>query len=161
MSLMLGDGVRATMRWILWVGSSLTLALVATSAAGDPPPSGSTVTASMLNLRAQKGNVVCKLYHSEPDFPRGQTGSVRKKVVVRGGSTRCVFNDVAPGTYAITVIHDENDNGKLDKNFLGMPTEGYGVSNNRTYATKAPIWSECKFVVARGKNPELGISLRY
>jgi uncharacterized protein (DUF2141 family) len=140
----------------------LTLVIIQTgSAMGEPGPGGSTLTASMLNLRSQQGNVVCKLYHSEPDFPRGQRGNVRKKVTVRGGTTRCVFNDVAPGTYAMTVIHDENDNGKLDKNLLGIPTEGYGVSNNRTYATKAPSWSECKFVVTRGKNPELGISLRY
>jgi uncharacterized protein (DUF2141 family) len=159
---MLGDGVRAAIRWIASAGSGLTLALVGTgSALGEPAPKGSTVTASMLNLRAQQGNVVCKLYHSEPDFPRGQTGNVRTKVVVRKGATRCVFKDVSPGTYAITVIHDENDNGKLDKNLIGMPTEGYGVSNNRTYAMKAPTWSECKFVVTRGKNPELGISLRY
>lgn len=158
---MLRVWVRAGVRWIGSAGSCMTLALVATSAAGDPPPSGSSVTASMLNLRVQKGNVVCRLFHSEPDFPRGPAGNLRTKVVVGKGTTRCVFKDVAPGAYAITVIHDENDNGKLDKNFIGMPTEGYGVSNNRTYATKAPIWSECKFAVTRGKNPELGISLRY
>lgn len=138
-----------------------SVVLVATGAGGAPAASGSTVTASMLNLRSQKGNVVCKLYNSEPQFPRGTEGNVRTKVIVGKGTTRCVFKDVAPGTYAMTVIHDENDNGKLDKNFIGIPTEGYGVSNNRTYAMKAPTWSECKFSVDRGKSRDLGIELRY
>jgi uncharacterized protein (DUF2141 family) len=136
--------------------------LVGASTASGEPPVGATVTASVLNLRAHKGNVVCRLYRSEADFPRSPTGNVRKKMtVVPGRPTRCTFENVAPGTYAMTFIHDENDNGKLDKNLLGMPTEGYGVSNNRTYATKAPSWAECKFVVERGKKRDLGIELRY
>ena len=136
--------------------------LVGTSTASGEPPAGATVTATVLNLRAHKGNVVCRLYVSEADFPRGPGGNVRKKVaVVPGRPTRCTFEGVAPGTYAMTFIHDENDNGKLDKNFLGVPTEGYGVSNNRTYATKAPTWAESKFVVERGSRRELGIELRY
>ncbi len=144
------------------VSLALRLSLFGTSTASGEPSVGGTVTASVLNLRVQKGNVVCKLYRSEADFPRGSTGNVAKKVtVVPGRPTRCTFDGVAPGTYAMTFIHDENDNGKLDKNFLGMPTEGYGVSNNRTYATKAPNWTECKFAVERGKIRELGIQLRY
>ena len=47
-----------------------------------------------------------------------------------GNSAICQFNDIPPGTYAIAVFHDENANGKLDKNFLGIPCEGYGASNN-------------------------------
>jgi len=41
-----------------------------------------------------------------------------------------VFTDLAPGEYALRLMHDENGNGKLDKNVVGMPTEGYGFSNN-------------------------------
>src|SRR5262245_45275026 len=141
---------RARIRWMKSVSLALRLVLFGTSTAAGEPVEGATVTASVVNLRSQKGNVVCRLYRSEADFPRSPTGNVRKKVtVVPGRPTRCVFENVTPGTYAMTFIHDENDNGKLDKNLLGMPTEGYGVSNNRTYAMKAPTWAECKFVVER------------
>lgn len=153
---------RARIRWMNSASLVLRFVLFGTSTAAGEPPEGATVSANVVNLRSQKGNVVCRLYRSEADFPRSPTGNVRKKVtVVPGRPTRCTFENVAPGTYAMTFIHDENDNGKLDKNFLGMPTEGYGVSNNRTYATKAPSWSECKFAVERGTQRNLGIELRY
>src|SRR5688572_16752304 len=42
------------------------------------------------------------------------------------GTATIAFGDVKPGNYAVMVMHDENDNGSLDANFLGMPTEGYG-----------------------------------
>ncbi len=47
-----------------------------------------------------------------------------------GTEARCDFEDFPPGAYAITVIHDENMNGKLDTNWLGIPKEGYGFSND-------------------------------
>jgi uncharacterized protein (DUF2141 family) len=130
-------------------------------ASGDPPPQGSTVIATVGKLRAPKGNIACRLFFQEKSFPRGTESTIRKSVRVSGDFARCVFENVPPGTYAMTVIHDENDNGKLDKNFIGMPTEGYGVSNNKTHATSAPVWSECKFVVEAGKKRELSIGLRY
>jgi uncharacterized protein (DUF2141 family) len=131
------------------------------SALGEPSPGGSIVTASVGKLRNLRGNIGCRLFSSEQSFPRKTEGTVRTSVPVTASVTRCVFKDIPPGIYAITVIHDENDNGKLDRNFIGVPTEGYGVSNNQTRATRAPIWSECKFVVERGKNRELPIELRY
>ncbi len=47
---------------------------------------------------------------------------------VRNTQARCDFEDISPGTYALAVIHDENGNGKLDTNWVGIPTEGYGFS---------------------------------
>jgi uncharacterized protein (DUF2141 family) len=57
-------------------------------------------------------------------------------------------------------MHDENDNRKLDKNFLGLPTEGYDVSNNKTYAMSSPKWSESTFRVG-ARDVSLNISLMY
>jgi uncharacterized protein (DUF2141 family) len=82
-------------------------------------------------------------------------------VKVSGASARCSFEGLPPGTYAIAVHHDENDNRKFDTNFLGLPLEGYGASNNRTKALSAPSWEASKFSVARGKSVELSIALRY
>lgn len=76
-------------------------------------------------------------------------------------TTRCVFEKLPPGTYAIAVHHDENDNRKLDTNLLGIPQEGYGVSNNHIPALSAPTWQESKFTVEAGKTVELSIALRY
>jgi len=54
--------------------------------------------------------------------------------------------DLAPGSYAIRVMHDENDNGKLDTNVVGMPTEGYGFSNN-PQVMRAATFEEARFEV--------------
>ena len=48
-----------------------------------------------------------------------------------------VVSDLAPGQYAVIVMHDENDNGKFDMNFMGIPAEGYGYSNNPRVMRKA------------------------
>ncbi len=51
-------------------------------------------------------------------------------IKVRDREARCDFEDIPPGRYALAVIHDENMNGKLDANWLGVPKEGYGFSND-------------------------------
>lgn len=148
--------------WVLTASFVFSLSSSLTSSAlAEPAPGSVTVTANVGPLRSAKGNIGCRLFFVEKSFPRGTEGTIRQSVRVSGSITRCVFKDVPPGTYAMTVIHDENDNGKLDRNLIGIPTEGYGVSNNQTHATRAPVWSECKFVVAAGKNRDLDISLRY
>ncbi|HEY0229791.1 MAG TPA: DUF2141 domain-containing protein [Dokdonella sp.] len=59
------------------------------------------------------------------------------------------FSNLPPGSYAVKVMHDENDNGKLDVNFMGMPIEGYGFSNNPQLLRK-PTFDEAKFELGAG-----------
>ena len=75
-----------------------------------------------------------------------------------GETTRLVFDDIAPGRYAVMVTHDENGNGKLDTNIVGMPTEGYGFSNNPRVMRK-PTFEEAAFDVADG-DVTLDIAIR-
>ena len=123
--------------------------------------STSTLSATVGPTRTSNGSLACRLYASGDGFPRTATGTVTQRVKVANGSARCVFEKLTPGTYAVMVHHDENDNRKMDKNLLGMPLEGYGASNNRTHALSAPTWDESKVVVEAGKTRSLAISLRY
>jgi uncharacterized protein (DUF2141 family) len=52
------------------------------------------------------------------------------RVTARAGDVRATVSGVPPGRYAVQAFHDENDNTVLDRNFLGMPLEGMGFSNN-------------------------------
>jgi uncharacterized protein (DUF2141 family) len=81
-------------------------------------------------------------------------------IKVRDTQARCAFEDIPPGTYALAAIHDENMNGKLDANWLGAPTEGYGFSNDAKALLGAPSFSAARFRYD-GQNLELAISLRY
>jgi uncharacterized protein (DUF2141 family) len=146
--------------WSCWLRLAAAAAL-SSGVASAAPANSSAIVANIAPLRSANGSLACRLYTSAEGFPRTSTGTTSRRVKVTGGSARCVFENVAPGTYAIVVHHDENDNRQFDKNVLGMPLEGYGASNNRTHALSAPTWQESKFVVAGGEARTLAISLRY
>jgi uncharacterized protein (DUF2141 family) len=144
------------------LSAAFTCALAPVLASADlPTAADSTVMVHVGSLRNTKGVLGCRLFRSAQGFPETSEGTVEVRVPISGAVTQCEFPNVAPGTYAVSVMHDENGNQKLDKNLFGVPTEGYGVSNNHTYAMSSPKWGESTFVVEQGKNQVLQIQLRY
>lgn len=126
----------------------------------NPAASGSDVRVITTALRNTNGQVICSLFDSADAFDK-QIAIQNVKVPTVAPETTCVFHDVKPGTYMVTVIHDENSNNKLDKNFFGIPKEGYGVSNNHTYAMSSPKYAESTFTVSGDAETVLNVSLRY
>ncbi len=147
--------------FICWGRLAFAGMLISGVAQAEPSPNTSTISANVGPLRNSKGSLACRLHASADGFPRSGTGTTSQRVKITGDSAQCVFENVAPGTYAVVVHHDENDNRQCDRNRLGVPLEGYGVSNNRTHALRAPNWQESKFVIEGGKDRTLAISLRY
>jgi len=117
---------------------------------------------NVLNIRNSTGNVACALFDSPDGFPneflRYATNIMAIKI--RHTQARCDFLSIPPGTYALAVVHDENMNGKLDTNWLGIPKEGYGFSNNAKAILGAPSFSAASFPYD-GQDLELTISLHY
>jgi uncharacterized protein (DUF2141 family) len=97
--------------------------------------------------------VDCALFDSPAGFPIEVLSSATKVMVmkVRNTQARCDFEDIPPGTYALVVIHDENSNGKLDTNWLGVPREDYGFSNDAKGLLGGPSFSAASFPVRREK----------
>jgi uncharacterized protein (DUF2141 family) len=82
------------------------------------------------NIKTQKGSIRVGLFDNEKDFLKK---AVEGKVVPASGSeVVVVFENLKPGTYGLSVIHDENENGELDTNFVGIPKEGFAFGNNAT-----------------------------
>jgi uncharacterized protein (DUF2141 family) len=139
--------------------------VVAAAVSLAPTPStaqmGRTVTVNVSAFRNTRGVLGCRLYAGPKGFPKELTHKAEQRVPIKGSSAACTFAGVAPGTYAVAVVHDENGNSKVDTNFVGVPTEGYGVSNNRTYALSWPKWDEAKFPVVEGRDLSLAVTLRY
>ena len=71
-----------------------------------------------------------------------------------------MFSNLAPGRYAAIAFHDENGNGKLDKNFLGVPTEPYGFSNNVQGFLGPPTFDAAALDIGDG-NAAIRITLVY
>jgi uncharacterized protein (DUF2141 family) len=70
------------------------------------------------------------------------------------------LDDVPTGRYAISVLHDENDNQKMDRNFIGIPKEGYGFSRDAKVVAGPPSFDDAAFDVAAAPG-EQTLSLRY
>jgi len=138
-----------------------SLASFAAPASADAPAETGGVLVNVGPLRNARGSIACRLYKSAEGFPRTSNGTLTQRAKVAGTTARCTFDKLPPGTYAVMVHHDENDNGKFDTNVLGLPLEGYGASNNHLPTLSAPRWEASKFAVERGKSRELAISVRY
>jgi uncharacterized protein (DUF2141 family) len=108
-----------------------TLTMSAGALAQTQPSSQNLIHAEIGGLRNDKGEVLCALYSSADGFPKkGDKAAAHAKSPISVGRAVCDFPDIPAGTYAISVFHDENSNGKLDTNFMGIPREGVGASNN-------------------------------
>ncbi|MRR56101.1 MAG: DUF2141 domain-containing protein [Deltaproteobacteria bacterium] len=116
----------------------------------------------ILNIKNSAGKVACALFKSPAGFPteylRYATNLMAIKIMK--AQARCDFEDIPPGTYAIAVVHDENLNGKLDTNVLGIPTEGFAFSNDAKGLFGPPSFSAASFPYD-GRNIDLTISLHY
>jgi len=118
-------------------------------------------TVSFTELENNNGKLAIRLYDGEVGFPEGDD-SVYKDYQVSPSNYKATLSlkDIPYGTYAIAVLHDEDENGELKKGFLGIPQEGIGMSNNPGFGLSAPSWEECKFTV-NAETEKLSIELVY
>ncbi len=148
---------------------SLTLAafgLLAGAAAPATLPEASPAKGSIIvtvtDLRNAKGVVRACLTDEPKNFPKC-AGEAHVRRAVATAATKEVtlrFENVAPGHYAIALIHDENDNNRMDRAMLMMPKEGYGFSRDAKVVMGPPKFSSAAFEV--GSDPiRQTIRMRY
>lgn len=118
--------------------------------------STTTITVEVDNISINEGNVRFGLY-SENTFMKSEPEYTATSKIV-DGKAKITFEDVPAGTYAITCIHDINDNKRMDFEPTGMPKEYYGVSNNKFNPYGPPLWNDAKIEVA-GNTMKLNLNL--
>ena len=114
-----------------------------------------TIIVKITGLRSGKGQVRIAVFNSSETW-LGEHPVYSSTIKVGGQTVTWRINDVPYGDYGIAAFHDENSNGKMDKNLVGVPKEPYGFSNNLTVILRAPRWEKGKFSVA---NPITEISI--
>jgi uncharacterized protein (DUF2141 family) len=119
------------------------------------PSKDESLKISVNNVKIGKGSIVVEIYDKHEYFFKK---SVAKKIVKATDKNLDVSFDIPQGTYAIAIYQDENENKLFDRNFLGLPKEPYGLSNNFKPRFAAPTFNDCKFNVAQATS--LSISLR-
>jgi uncharacterized protein (DUF2141 family) len=118
----------------------------------------STLTVKIERLRNSNGDLLVGLYDSSSNFPeKVSTGKVIK-VTEREMMVR--FSEIKPGNYAISVLHDENQNKDMDQDKLGIPKEGFGFSNNVMGLMGPPSFSKASIQVPEGDS-SIAIKMKY
>jgi uncharacterized protein (DUF2141 family) len=119
---------------------------------------------SVEGLRSNSGQVLICVFSAEssdpslfPDCAKGRPVK-SAKAPIAGGKVIMTFNGLKDGVYAVAIIHDENGNGELDTNLLGIPTEGVGVSTNPRLFGK-PKFADGKFNISG--NTAISIETKY
>jgi uncharacterized protein (DUF2141 family) len=136
--------------------------LLASSAlAQGQPPQENQIHVEIVGLRNDKGQAVCALFATADSFPKkADKAAARVTAVISSRHAACDFPGVAAGTYAVSVFHDENSNGKLDTNFMGIPREGVGASNDAKGHFGPPKFDAAAFRFPGGRL-ELKITINY
>lgn len=116
-----------------------------------------TIEVQITNFDSDKGAAYIGLYNAENEFLENEYKG--GKVAIRNKKAVLTFKDIPDGTYAISVFHDEDGNGKLTTNFLGIPKEAYGASNNAKALFGPPKWKNAKFEISNGELVRQKISL--
>ncbi|MDB4990479.1 MAG: hypothetical protein JWN04_5657, partial [Myxococcaceae bacterium] len=130
------------------VASSTVIASVALSATlAQAPQHVSTVTVKVSGFRGVEGVALITLYDSEKTWLKVPKALQVVHAKITGTALTIEFKDVKPGTYAVSVIHDENKNNELDMRWLPWPKpkEGVAVSNDPDNRAGPPKWETAKF----------------
>jgi len=108
-----------------WLALSPVLALAQPALAED-------LTVRIDSLKSQKGQVTACVWQAADKFPNCDSGKpfARQTVAASAKSVTIVFKNVPSGPIAVSAVHDENGNGRVDTNFVGLPLEGVALSNN-------------------------------
>jgi len=111
------------------------------------------LTVAVSGLKNNSGTVKVGLYNSDGTFLKTTYKSVASKI--KDNKAMVTFENLPAGEYAISTYHDENNNGKLDKNMMGIPSEDYAASNNAKGFMGPPAYKDAKFVLAKDSKIEI------
>lgn len=119
---------------------------------------GHALTVRVLNPASDAGEIWVGLYASEAAY---DDGDEIVSATIPAGEERpeAVFSDLPAGEYGVIAFHDSNANGDFDRNFMGIPTERYGFSNNPRPRFRAASWEEARFLLAEDGASEMTIEL--
>ena len=125
------------------LAAALFAAAAATAHAG--PAHGAELRISIENTDGAEGDVYVAVYRGAEGYLDANRAVA--KAIVPAAAPTAAFAALPPGEYAVSVFHDRNRNGKMDKNLLGMPTERYGFSNDASGGMGPPAFEAARFAV--------------
>jgi uncharacterized protein (DUF2141 family) len=123
---------------LLWLLLLFALSLNAQEKTG-------TLRVMVTGLKHNQGIVRIALSNTKVNYDSREEAYQGIETHIQNKKTSAHFTNIPHGTYAIKLYHDENSNGKLDSNFLGIPKEPYGFSNNVRGRFGPPSFKKAQF----------------
>jgi uncharacterized protein (DUF2141 family) len=119
-------------------------------------PSAHALTISVDNVSNSKGVVGVLVFRSAQGWPEENGRAFRAvDVPAQPGQVTIVIAGLPDGVYGVVVLHDENKNQRLDRNWFGKPKEQWGMSNNPTARLSAPTFERARFMLEGDKTIEV------
>jgi uncharacterized protein (DUF2141 family) len=119
--------------------------LICAAVFAQAPAKEYTLTITVEGMDSSEGNLGILIFNNEKGWPDDRQAALKDLVYPAQQGTQSVKVQLPAGQYAIALIHDANKNHKLDKNFIGMPKEQWGMSNNPHATVKAPAMEKAMF----------------
>ncbi len=121
----------------------------------------SNVTVNLEGLKNKKGQVCLSLFNASKGFPTSGDRAIQARCFkITETPQQVTFKNLKAGNYAVAVIHDINGDSTLNRNFLGIPTEGFGFSRNPAITSGPPKFQDSAFLVV-GPSTQVDIQLQY
>ncbi len=115
---------------------------------------GGTATMSIKvgGFESDSGKLMVAVYDNEDAYKAGKPRVKEAVLPISGRKAEVSFDGIPTGLYAVSVFHDENGNGKIDTNFIGIPKEAYGYSNNARGKKGPPKFADIAVTLKEGSN---------
>lgn len=122
----------------------------------------SSLRIEITGARNNTGAILCSVYKEGKGYPdHPELAYYKTRVPIKGGRASIEIDSLLFGRYAVALLHDENQDNKMNTSSFGLPKEGYGFSNNVMGLFGPPSFSKASFVVPAGTQKKITIELRY
>jgi uncharacterized protein (DUF2141 family) len=126
------------LKWVMVLGTATVMSFI------TMPSNAANLTVTVEQVRNSKGEIRFSIFNVPSQFPQGNELD-SKDVPAQLGFVTVQFYNLVLGAYAIAIHHDENSDGEMNTNFIGLPKEGYGFSNNAKVNFAAPAFEAAAF----------------
>jgi uncharacterized protein (DUF2141 family) len=149
------------MRRLLCTGCVLVIAVLALVSGRAESQDSNTLVFIVRGLRSDVGSLAGGIY-SDPSVWTHEGGQVATcRAPIHNGVARCVIQAPGPGTYAFAFLHDEDGDGRMRVDSIGIPQEGYGFSNDVRPGLSAPSFQSAAVVLPPNTRLERTVTARY
>jgi uncharacterized protein (DUF2141 family) len=140
----------------------LCLGILLTSIFPSHSLTAQNITVNISGIRAEKGQIVIGVFKDSDTYQKEEpfVNEIFSKTKIQGEAISVQFS-LEPGIYGLCLLDDENNNGKMEYNFVGMPKEGFGFSDYYHKGITKPKFDSFKFTLNKDQNKNITIKVRY